>query len=154
MGVLRRAQGSTAYAVRQIFRASISAEWSGSAGAVYPAIARLKGAKLLTAQAQKDGRGTVTYALSAAGVTAHDTWLCDVERAVGPGLDPFRTRAGLWRELAPEKRRALMKALKKEIEQRREALRRAPPNADPAEAISEALHLALLDLRLHWLEKQ
>jgi DNA-binding PadR family transcriptional regulator len=60
MGVLRRAPGSTAYAVRQVFHASASADWSGSAGAVYPAIERLKTAKLLTPRKEKDGRGTVT----------------------------------------------------------------------------------------------
>ena len=33
----------TAYAVRRTVQASLSAQWSGSAGAVYPAVARLEG---------------------------------------------------------------------------------------------------------------
>ncbi len=32
----------TAYAVRRTVQASLSAQWSGSAGAVYPAVARLE----------------------------------------------------------------------------------------------------------------
>jgi hypothetical protein len=87
-------------------------------------------------------------------LAAHDDWLCDIPRAIGLGIDPFRTRAGLWRELAPDRRRAMMKAVKKTLAERRDALQQSMPDPDPAEAISEELHLALLDLRLRWLESQ
>jgi DNA-binding PadR family transcriptional regulator len=153
LGVLRRSRGLSAYAVRQVFLVSLSAEWSGSAGAVYPAIARMKTARLIAGRAQKDARGTVTYALTAAGIAAHDAWLCDVERAAGPGSDPFRTRAALWRELALAKRRALMKALRAEIERRRDALT-AKTADDSGDAITDELLLAQLELRLRWLGAQ
>ncbi|MBP6014226.1 MAG: helix-turn-helix transcriptional regulator [Alphaproteobacteria bacterium] len=151
LGVLIRAQSATAYRVRQVFQASRSAEWSGSAGAVYPAMRRLASDGLIKARAQEDGRGTQTYTLTAAGRAAHDAWLCDIDRAVGPGLDPFRTRAPLWPTLPPAARRKLMKALKAEIESRRATLARERDNGDEGDAIAARLHIALLDTRLKWL---
>jgi DNA-binding PadR family transcriptional regulator len=152
LGVLRRTRDFTAYSVRQVFRASRSEEWSGSAGAVYPAIARMKAAGLVTARAASDGRGTKTYALTRAGLVAHDRWLCDVERAIGPGIDPFRTRASLWSALGTRRRHRLMQALAKELRRRHDELSRALPSLDEGDVIALRLHLALLDSRLLWLQ--
>lgn len=152
--MLRREPALSAYAVRRIFQVSLSAEWSGSAGAVYPALARLKTAKLIAGREQDDARGTVTFTLTAAGLAAHDAWLCDVARAAGPGSDPFRTRAALWRELPAGKRRALMQSLKKEIELRRDALTAKAPAKDAGDAITDELLLAQLEIRLRWLKAQ
>ena len=154
LGVLRRDPSCTAYRIRQLFLASRSAEWSGSAGAVYPAIKRMKRDGVINEQAQQDNRGTRTYRLTPAGTAAHDRWLCDVERAAGPGLDPFRTRASLWPALTPEKRRALIKALRREIERRRSELLHELPSLDEGDAIATTLHVALLNLRLKWLEQR
>ena len=143
----------TAYAVRQVFLVSQSDEWSGSAGAVYPAIARLRKARLIAAVAQKDGRGTKALSPTDAGIVAHDDWLCDVARAAGPGSDPFRTRAPLWPKLPAAKRRALLAALITEIERRRAAVHATPPD-DDGEAIIQELNLALMETRLNWLRRQ
>ena len=151
LGVLISAPAATAYRVRQVFQASRSPEWSGSAGAVYPAIRRLATEGLIKGIAQEDGRGTQTYVLTTAGRAVHDAWLCDVERALGPGLDPFRTRAPLWPKLHPAARRKLMKALKVEIESRKAALVRETASGDEGDAISLRLYIALLDSRLKWL---
>lgn len=151
LGVLRRAPGMTPYAVRQVFLASRSAEWSGSAGAVYPAIARLARGRLLKARAGGDRRGARTYALSPAGRAAHDRWLCDAARAASPGIDPFRTRAALWPLLPARKRKALMTALRREIEAARTALLRELPERDPADAITDRLVLAVHESRLAWI---
>ena len=154
LGVLRREPGLSAYAVRRVFQMSVSAEWSGSAGAVYPALARLKTARLIAGRAQDDGRGTVTFTLTPAGLAAHDTWLCDVERAAGPGSDPFRTRAALWLELPAGKRRALMQALKKEIEVRRDALAAALSSRDMGDRLTDEILIAQMELKLRWLKTQ
>ena len=154
LGVLRRAPKMSAYAVRRVFLNSRSEEWSGSAGAVYPAIARLAQAKLLMALAQGDGRGTTIHALTPKGRVAHNAWLCDIARAAGPGTDPFRTRAGLWLELSPARRRTLMKELHREIARRRDAMKSDPKSGDKPDAIADELHLALLEMRLHWLDRQ
>jgi len=152
LGVLRRAPGLTPYAVRKVFLHSRSAEWSGSAGAVYPAIARLARERLLRATAGDDARGTVTYVLSAKGAAAHDRWLGDVARATSPGIDPFRTRAALWLHLPGRARKALLRKLERETRRQREAMIATPPDGDEGEAITGQLLLGLLDLRLVWLK--
>jgi DNA-binding PadR family transcriptional regulator len=153
LGVLRRTGGSTAYHVRQVFLASRSAEWSGSAGAVYPAIARLKKSGLLAERARKDGRGTKICAITAKGEAAHEAWFCDVARATGAGLDPFRLRAGFWRDLVPGEQRALAQRLRNALKQQRDELRAARELGDPVDAVSRELHDALLQTRLVWLDK-
>ena len=151
LGVLQRDPSCTAYRIRQVFLASRSAEWSGSAGAVYPAIRRMQTHGLITEKAEQDERGTRTYRLTRAGKTTYDRWLCDVERAIGPGLDPFRTRAGLWPLLPLGRRRTLLRALKTEAAKRRDELLRERP-VDAGDAIMTDLHVALQDLRLKWIE--
>ena len=153
LGVLRRSPGMTPYAVRQVFLSSNSAEWSGSAGAVYPAIARMKAAGLIAARSAGDSRGTRTVTVSRAGKAALDRWLCDVDRASGPGTDPFRTRAGLWSTLAPGVRRKLMQDLRTAIMRQREALLNGPPPTDAGDAVTLELHLLLLGMRLKWLDQ-
>jgi DNA-binding PadR family transcriptional regulator len=154
LGILRRKPGMTAYAVRQVFLGSLSLEWSGSAGAVYPAMARLVKGGLLRARMGNDRRGTQTYAVTARGEKASDAWLCDVERTMSPGLDPFRSRSSLWHLLATGERRRLMLALKKTIEQRRGELEPLLATLEPPDATMLEMHLALLDLRLAWLSSQ
>ena len=152
LGVLRRAPSFTAYRIRQIFRASRSAEWSGSAGAVYPALRRMQTKGLIAQRAEQDERGTRTYRLSAKGKALHDQWLCDVGRAVGCGVDPFRTRAGLWSALPPDKFKALLKELRSAIEVGKKELREELPTLDEDDATMCNLHLDLLDLRLIWID--
>jgi DNA-binding PadR family transcriptional regulator len=151
LGVLRRGPGMTPYAVRKVFLASRSEEWSGSAGAVYPAIARLAAAGLIAARAGADRRGTKAYALSAAGRRAHDAWLCDAGRAAGIGIDPFRTRASLWQFLPARRRNALFRALTRTIRVQRSAIAAAAGTQDEADAAVDRLVLTLLDARLAWL---
>jgi len=152
LGVIRLDPSCTAYRVRRVFLASRSAEWSGSAGAVYPAIRRLLAEGLLKERSEDDGRGTHTYVLTPSGEAAHERWLCDGDRAAGPGLDPFRTRAGFWSLLSPKKRNALLARLRRQIEQRRSDLRREVASLDANDAIMANLDIALQDLRLRWIQ--
>jgi DNA-binding PadR family transcriptional regulator len=154
LSVLVRAPSATAYRVRQVFRASSSAEWSGSAGAVYPAIRRMTAGRLISERAESDGRGTHTYELTRAGKEAYERWLCDVARAIGPGMDPFRTRAPLWRSLSPSTQRKLAKDLKVELDAQRATLVRTLNKLDAGDEVTARLHIALLELRLKWLADQ
>ncbi len=154
LGVLREAGAMTAYAVRQVFLRSRSAEWSGSAGAVYPALKRLRRAGLTTERAKKDGRGTKVCTLTAKGKAAHDEWLCDVARAISPGMDPFRTRAGFWAELPAERRRALMRQLQSEIQSMLAETKREQVTRVASDATQDDLVIALLEARLRWLDSQ
>jgi len=154
LGVLRQLGGASAYRVRQVFLQSRSAAWSGSAGAVYPAIRRLEAAGWLTARRERDGRGTQNYTVTPSGLAAHDRWLCDVGRATDPGMDPFRTRAALWRMLPPRKRQALLAALKTQLSEQRASLQRDLPSLDEGDTLIQHLLLALTDQRLVWLDSE
>lgn len=89
----------TAFKVRKAFLASPSLEWSGSSGAVYPAIRRLSAQGLIRGEAQNSARKGSSLTLTTSGVSALNDWICDLHRAAGLGLDPFRLRSGLWQEL-------------------------------------------------------
>jgi DNA-binding PadR family transcriptional regulator len=151
LSVIERLKACTPYQVRQAFLTSPSTEWSGSAGAVYPALRRLKAAGLLAAKPAKDARRSVHYRLSGAGAAALKGWLCDVSRATGLGLDPFRTRAPLWAGLPNARagafKRELVRALKAECAALRKKL--AAPHQPNREAME--LCLALQEMRLSWL---
>lgn len=89
----------TAFKVRKAFLTSPSLEWSGSSGAVYPAIRRLSAQGLIHGEAQASARKGRSLTLTAGGVDALNAWIGDLDRAAGLGLDPFRLRSGLWDEL-------------------------------------------------------
>ncbi len=152
LGALCRAGGLTAYAVRRLFLSSLSEEWSGSAGAVYPAIARLEARGLLKAGAEEDGRGGRTLVLTSKGKRALEDWLGDVARAAGAGTDPFRSRAGVWIEMPAPERKRLLAEVRKELLRRRAELAKTQAGLDAGDTIMLQLHLAQLDLRLAWIE--
>ena len=153
LSVIRAAPEATPYRIRQVFLASPSAEWSGSAGAVYPAVKRLEAQALIKPTPPIDKRGTRAYRLTHAGENAHERWLSDVERAASPGLDPFRTRAGFWHVLPAAKRRALLQRLRREILGARGRLAKETAARDEGDKIMDDLHLGLQDLRLQWIAK-
>jgi DNA-binding PadR family transcriptional regulator len=145
----------TAYQVRRAFETSRSFEWSGSAGAVYPAIRRLTRRGMLVAEAAgDDGRGTRKLTLSEDGVAAVRAWVCDVERAVGPGFDPFRTRSSEWETLPPAKRRAHIQELMRALDLRIAELEEAISLGDEECTTRIELDLALQRSRVEWLEAQ
>jgi DNA-binding PadR family transcriptional regulator len=84
----------TAYAVKEVFRASPSSFWSGSAGAVYPLVKRLEERGFLRSQeASESRRPKRVFLLTVRGQKALAAWLTDVRQAVSLGYDPLRTRA-------------------------------------------------------------
>lgn len=153
LSVIRFDPQATAYRVRRIFQTSRSAEWSGSAGAVYPAIARLEKLGLVRSSPESDRRGTRTYRPTRAGEAAHEQWLSDVDRAASPGMDPFRTRAGFWSALPPAKRRDMLLSLKRKIMDGRREILAELPTLDEGDRIMMDLNLAVQDLRLRWIDK-
>jgi len=85
----------TAYAVRKVLQTSLSAHWSGSAGAVYPAVFRLQQRGLVRSRAQSTGRrSSQALEITTDGVRALTAWLgppVDPD-ALGIAPDPLRTR--------------------------------------------------------------
>lgn len=151
LSAVRRGNGITAYRLRQAFLASPSMEWSGSAGAVYPAMRRLKAAGFLDAKPSDDRRGTVHYRLTAAGGRALLGWASDVTRAVSAGMDPFRSRAPEWLVLTARQRAPLLREIKKALNARCGALEQKIAAASPIEREQASLELDLQRVRLRWL---
>jgi DNA-binding PadR family transcriptional regulator len=152
LGVIHRFGSCTPYRVRLDFLGSRSHEWSGSAGAVYPALRRLHARGLLKAQQTGERRRSVNYALSKAGSEALARWLTDVERAAGSGLDPFRCRADLWRDLPKAERDAFRQKLTDELERKSTDIAWLLKTGDAPEPKALTLELALHKMRLHWLK--
>lgn len=154
LAVIHGLGSCTPYQVRQNFLSSRSQEWSGSAGAVYPAIRRLHAGGLLLAQKTEDARRSVRFSLSALGRKAFEAWLKDVERASGSGLDPFRCRADYWDILPAAGRQALLRALMRKLEQKLEMLADLSDSPATAERRALSLEVALHKTRLRWLERE
>ena len=151
--VIHRLKSCTPYRIRLDFLKSRSHEWSGSAGAVYPALRRLHARGLLKAQQTGEGRRAVNYALSKAGSEALTRWLTDVERAAGSGLDPFRCRADFWRDLPEQERDAFRRKLINELERKCANIERLKKAGDEPEPRALELELALHRTRLDWLKQ-
>lgn len=95
LGLVWRGQPCTAYSVRQQFKASPSSHFSGSAGAVYPALQRLQRWGLLSAESTQRGtRNSYSYAVTDAGIAALRAWLNGPlpDEDVSYSFDPLRTR--------------------------------------------------------------
>lgn len=93
LGAVVRDGPCTSYAVKELFRASPSEFWSGSAGSIYPLMKRLEQRGLVAAESGSTGRrGHRTYRATAAGRRAFVRWMTDADRAAAMGFDPLRTR--------------------------------------------------------------
>lgn len=143
----------TAFKVRRSFETSPSLEWSGSTGAVYPAIKRLERDGMVAARATGDGRATRLLSLTPQGTAAMFAWACDPQRSASVGVDPFRMRAGVWLEMDPARRRAVLAQVKAALEASIEAHRGFARNRDTIERASVDLGLRLQQTRLDWLQE-
>jgi DNA-binding PadR family transcriptional regulator len=144
----------TAFKVRRAFQTSPSIEWSGSAGAVYPAIRRLIEAGLIASTPIPTGRKGNALAVTPEGVRALENWVCDPLRATSVGLDPFRLRAGLWATLDPAVRSEALGRLKMAISEDLERLTLALDTLDPVERARSEWSIRLQQMRAEWLEAQ
>jgi DNA-binding PadR family transcriptional regulator len=95
LGIVARRGPCTAYAVRKSFLDAPSTYWSGSAGAIYPLVARLEKRGLLAARERPWGRGTKKLlSLTAAGRRTLRRWLAPPLPVwvAAHTVDPVRTR--------------------------------------------------------------
>src|SRR4051812_21910075 len=143
----------TAFRVRRAFEQSGSANWRGSAGAVYAAVKRLVDRDLLKSRPIGGKRGGNTLELSEKGRNALFEWLTDVTRAADVGSDPFRLRAGLWLQLPRAARNLLVPRLSKAIDEEICRLKSYSIGQDDVERIEIELALELQSLRKRWLKR-
>lgn len=152
LAAIRRSGEATPYQIRQAFETSPSPEWSGSSGSVYPAINRLVSRNLLAERRSVDDRrGTKWISLTELGESALLDWIVDIDAAVGPGLDPFRTRSSEWQELPAAKRRTFLKKLECALTERISELGTAMVDDCGASKTRIALDLELQRTRRKWL---
>lgn len=147
-------QNRTAFKVRRAFQTSPSIEWSGSAGAVYPAIRRLVEAGLIDSAPIETGHKGSHLSLSPEGVAAVEGWICDPVRATSVGVDPFRLRAGLWATLDPAMRADALRRLRLTVEEELQRLTVSLDALDPVEQARSEWSIQLQAMRLRWLEDQ
>jgi len=140
----------TAYKVRRAFQRSLNVHWQGSAGAVSPAIRRLKAAGLIVA-APHPSRAGQLLSLTTAGKKALERWATSVEATISLGLDPFRLRSVVWDFLSPAKRRAFFEKLYKASLADVPA-HRARAEIDPIGRCQNELAIAVIEGRLAWLK--
>ena len=143
----------TAFQVRKAFHQSPSIEWSGSAGAVYPAVKRLIAAGLLRATDQDDRRATKHLSITDAGRTALREWARDCARSVSVGIDPFRLRSGIWLQSGDLEDEAFAAQLRSALELRLNAEIADKESEDPVEAVRIELNIRLLRMRMAWLDE-
>ena len=107
LGLVRNGSPCTPYWIRQQFKSSLSSHFSGSAGAVYPAIRRLEKRGLVAAVAKRRGtRESRVYRLTASGVSTLRDWLLPPLRKhdVAFVVDPVRVCVFFFEVLEPEER--------------------------------------------------
>ena len=140
----------TAYKVRRAFQLSLNVHWRGSAGAVSPAIKRLKTAGLIAAAPHPSRAGHV-LSLTGDGKAALERWATSIEAATSLGLDPFRLRTVAWDFLSPAKRKALFARLCEASVAEIVALR-VRRETDAVGRRQTELAIAVVEARLAWLK--
>jgi DNA-binding PadR family transcriptional regulator len=140
----------TAYKVRRAFQLSLNVHWRGSAGAVSPAIRRMKAAGLIAA-APHPSRAGQLLSLTVVGKAALERWATSIEATTSLGLDPFRLRSVAWDFLSPAKRRDLFAHLHEASVANLAALR-VRAEADPIGRRQTELAIAVIEGRLAWLK--
>lgn len=102
---------ATPYAIRKVFLNSPSPQWGGSAGTIYPLIARLLRRKLIHSRLRLTGkRRGYRISLTTAGSRALQLWLAIPipEWVAGVPPDPLRTRVRFLSAINPRQQRAFL----------------------------------------------
>jgi DNA-binding PadR family transcriptional regulator len=143
----------TAFKVRKAFLDSPSVEWSGSAGAVYPAVRRLAAAGLVATERRGGKSRAETLSVTPEGQTMIVKWARDPVRAIGAGLDPFRLRAGVWGAVEAARDGDLIETLRAAIRDRCAMLTDYSRDLDPVDRLRVELEIELQRTRLRWLDR-
>ncbi len=110
LGVIHRLGPVTPYRIRKEFLDSPSTIFSGSAGAIYPLLARLEARRLVASASQATGkRASRAYRLTPAGKWRLIDWLnSPMGRDEASDYDPIRVRLHFLSALTASKRRTFL----------------------------------------------
>jgi DNA-binding PadR family transcriptional regulator len=155
VGVVWRDGPMTAYEIAALFTKSLSPYWSGSAGAIYPAVTRLRRRGLI--RGDRRVRKTV-LSITAKGIASLRKWLTPPlpADAFAPSLDSVRTRL-FFLEVLPRKQRLALiaeaeRVVKEKIEQFEKRRREDQANGEIFEAFGGLAVIYEMKARLRWLE--
>lgn len=106
----------TAYKIRKVLEASPAAGISSSAGAVYPAVARLKARNFISSDAvDTDGRNTELLTATEDGRAAVRRWIVQVTPEQLLPVDPLRTRVVHAEMLSAKERRVWLATMRESL---------------------------------------
>ena len=110
LGIVWERGPCTAYVIRTVFLESLSPYWSGSAGSIYPLVARLEARGLVAARVEpRGGRSRKELSITPEGVAALHAWLRPLPEWTGSvPVDPVRTRMFFLGALPPEEQEAFV----------------------------------------------
>jgi len=158
LGIVWSRGPCTAYVARREFLDSPSPYWSGSAGAVYPLLARLEGRGLVRARAHRAGRrASRRFALTARGRQMLERWLGPPlpDWVVGVPMDPLRTRMSFLAALPARRRTLFLGEAERQTRRHLEVARRAMTGARAGDDVFNHWvcrgAVASLEARLAWL---
>lgn len=160
LGVVWKRRPCTAYIVAREFVTSPSSHWSGSAGAIYPAMERLRRGGYLSAEAAATGRRKrLDYSLTRKGLTALQKWLTPPLPTNDARLtvDPLRTRSYFLASLPEERRRAFavdaLRQLREQIKVVDADVERYEKAGDPFSALASRGAALAMRARVAWIEE-
>ncbi len=158
LGVVWKRAPCTGYVVAKEFATSPSSHYSGSAGAVYPAVARLvRRSYLQSTQSRQGRRRRRLHRITSKGRAALTEWLNPPlpEDAARITYDPVRTRAYFLGVLSPQHRRAFLADAERQLEQQipwiEGECKRYRAAGDEFSALAMSGALYVVQARLDWI---
>ena len=155
LGHLWKHGACTAYSVRKALLDSPSLHWSGSAGAVYPLLARFEERGLVRSKKTMQGdRAGWLYSITPAG---HGRLLAWLGPPIAPDVvsitpDPLRTRVYFLDALPPRRRKAFFMQARAALEEHRAVLA-AQETHDTFDRLALRGAIALTRARIAWIEE-
>ena len=147
LGLIARDGPTTSYRLSREFASSPSQFWSGSSGAIYPLMARLRQRQLVQGEPDATGRRKATrFDITAEGRRALESWLTDADRAADMGFDPLRTRLIFLHLVSSEQRERLFADIARRIGDLA-ARNEAEDHGTAGEPVSDWLKMRLAWLR-------
>lgn len=144
----------TAYSIRRTMLDSPSSHWSGSAGAIYPLLARFEERGLVGSRKSMRGdRAGWLYTLKAAGRKRFLDWIGPplTDDVVSIAVDPLRTRVHFLAALSPRRRASFLAAAQTALERHIEEL--IPlPEMDEFDRLALDGAIRLSRARMAWLD--
>lgn len=157
LSVIRSYQPCSAYEVRQVFARSVTPEWSGSTGAIYPVVNRLlKQGLARKRSAAGDRRRRADLTVTQNGERAIFAWVTTLEpRHATSTPDPIRTRSSFLGLLPSNEHRARFisaaEALTAEMAEEVRKQAETERETDKSAYIATLGALFQLEARLRWL---